>query len=385
MHIDAAILDEALSLYRIRSFDVNDLDGSATPFLLVEDVILTRNIQRMASYCRTHHLALRPHTKTHKSLEIARRQLEAGAAGLAVAKPGEARVMAETGAPVLIAYPPITPSCLAAIEDLRWKVDVGVAVDSIAAVERLEAIATSDGPSVGVLVDVDLGLKRTGVASAEESLKIAERITESKGLRLDGLFYYPGHITELPEEQAEPIARAAEIIRRHLDSWAARGLTAAIVSGGSTPTAYNSHLMAGVTEIRPGSYVFNDANTVRGGHCQLANCAARIVTTVVSDAVAGQVIVDAGSKALARDQCIPQPVAGYGFVLEYPEARVRSLSEEHGQIDVTQCGRRPRIGEHVSIIPNHICPAVNLTDVMWLRTADGNLTELRVGARGMVR
>jgi D-serine deaminase-like pyridoxal phosphate-dependent protein len=143
--------------------------------------------------------------------------------------------------------------------------------------------------------------------------------------------------------------------------------------------------MAGITEIRPGSYVFNDANTARGGHCRLADCAARVVTTVVSDAVPGQVIVDAGSKALARDQCIPQPVAGYGFVLEYPQARIKSLSEEHGQVDVSQCPHRPRIGECVSIIPNHICPAVNLTDFMWLRTADGNLRELPVDARGMVR
>jgi D-serine deaminase-like pyridoxal phosphate-dependent protein len=385
MH-SAALFDEALALLRIRSFDVNDLDQSATPFLLVDDIVLTRNIQRMADYCRAHYLSLRPHTKTHKSLEIARRQLEAGALGLTVAKPGEARVMAECGAPILIAYPPITASCLAAIAELKWKVSATVAVDSLSAVERLESIVTStEAPSVGVLVDVDLGLKRTGVGSPEESLKIAERITESKGLRFDGLFCYPGHITELPDEQAELIARAAEIIRRHLDSWAAHGFQATIVSGGSTPTAYNSHLMEGVTEIRPGSYVFNDANTMRGGHCKLADCAARVVTTVVSDAVRDQVIVDAGSKSLARDQCIPQPSAGYGFVLEYPEARVRSLSEEHGQMDTSLCTRRPRIGERVSIIPNHICPAVNLTDVMWLRTADGVLRELPIDARGMVR
>jgi D-serine deaminase-like pyridoxal phosphate-dependent protein len=305
--------------------------------------------------------------------------------GLTVAKPGEARVMAEAKASVLIAYPPITQSCLSAIEELRRKVCVTVAVDSLAAVEQLETITTSDAPSVGVLIDIDLGLKRTGVGRPEDSAMLACRVAACNGLRLEGLFCYPGHITQLPAEQGEEIARAAGIIHRHLDAWAAHGLQATVVSGGSTPTAYNSHLMAGVTEIRPGSYVFNDANTVRGGHCQMADCAARIVTTVVSDAVSGQVIVDAGSKALARDQCIPQPTAGYGFVLEYPEARVRSLSEEHGQIDVSQCLRPPRIGERVSIIPNHICPAVNLTDVMWLRGADGNLRQLRIDARGMVR
>ena len=382
---DAALLDEALTLYRDRTFDVNELDGLATPILLIDDVILTRNIASMADYCRQHDLALRPHTKTHKSLEVSRRQLAAGAVGLTVAKPGEARIMAETGAPVLIAYPPITPASLAAIGELRWRVNVTVALDSLMAVERLESIASPEAPTVGVLVDVDLGLKRTGVGLPEESRKIAERIVASKTLRLDGLFCYPGHITERPDEQAGEIARASEIIRRHLDYWATNGVACTIVSGGSTPTAYNSHLMEGVTEIRPGSYVYNDANTVRGGHCQLADCAARVVTTVVSDAVPGQVVVDAGSKALARDQCFPQPAAGFGIVLEYPEARIRSLSEEHGQIDISRCSRPPRLGERVSIIPNHICPAVNLTDVFWLRTADGTLKQLPVDARGMVQ
>jgi D-serine deaminase-like pyridoxal phosphate-dependent protein len=382
---DQTLIDEARSLSRDRSFDVNDLDKLPTPVLLVDDTILTCNLQRMAEYCRAHDLSLRPHTKTHKSLEIARRQLEAGAIGLTVAKPGEARVMAQTGASLLIAYPPITSSCLAAIAELRWKVSVTVAVDSLSAVERLEPLVTSvEAPSVGVLVDVDLGLKRTGVGSPEESRRIAERVIKCTGLRLDGLFCYPGHITERPDEQADQIARANETIRRHMECWAASGLTVNIVSGGSTPTAYNSHLMEGLTEIRPGSYVFNDANTVRGGHCQLADCAARVVTTVVSDAVPGQVIVDAGSKSLARDPSFSHPESGYGIVLEYPEARITSLNEEHGVIDVSHCTRRPRIGERISIIPNHICPAVNLTDVFWLRTSDGSLNQLPVDARGKV-
>jgi D-serine deaminase-like pyridoxal phosphate-dependent protein len=161
-------------------------------------------------------------------------------------------------------------------------------------------------------------------------------------------------------------------------------LSVSIISGGSTPTAFNSHLFEVVTEIRPGTYVFNDANTLLGGHCTLADCAARVVTTVVSNAVADQVVVDAGSKTMARDACLPQPSAGFGFVLEYPQARVRSINEEHGVLDVSDCSRRPRIGERISIIPNHICPAVNLSDMMWLRTTDGNLKHLPVDARGRV-
>lgn len=379
-----ALISEAYFLYGDRSFDVNDLDSLSTPSVLIDETVLDRNIAAMADYCRSHHLALRPHTKTHKSLEIAHRQLAAGAVGLTVAKPAEAHVMVLTGASLLIAYPPITCHSLAAIDELRKSIGVTVALDSLDAVERLRSIATSEVPPVGVLVDIDLGLKRTGVGSPEESRTIAERVASIKGLRLDGLFCYPGHITEPPEKQADAIRLAGEIIRGHMDCWTAGDLPVAMVSGGSTPTAYNSHLMAGITEIRPGTYVFNDANTVRGGHCRLADCAARIVTTVVSSAVPGQVIVDAGSKSLARDPCFSQPESGYGIVLEYPEANVTKLNEEHGIIDVSRCHRRPRIGERVSIIPNHICPAVNLTDAFWLRAADGTLRQLPVDARGKV-
>jgi D-serine deaminase-like pyridoxal phosphate-dependent protein len=381
---DSALVEQARQLTREACFDVNNLAEIATPALLIDEVVLDRNITRMTDYCRKHSISLRPHTKTHKSLEIGRRQLAAGANGLAVAKPSEARVMAHTGAELLIAYPPITPSSLRAIDELRHEVGVIVAVDSLEAVELLATNISPDGPQVGVLVDIDLGLKRTGVGTPAESRAIAERIADCDALRLDGLFCYPGHITELPDQQAAEIARASETIRRHLEHWVAGGMSARIVSGGSTPTAFNSHLMEGVTEIRPGTYVFNDANTWRGRHCTLADCAARVVTTVVSNAVADRVVVDAGSKALARDQCLPQPSAGYGIVLEYPEARITSLSEEHGQIDISHCTRRPRIGERLSIIPNHICPAVNLADTMWLRKVDGTLKLLPVDARGKV-
>lgn len=381
---DAKLLEDASLLLRDRSFDVNDLTELPTPVILVEEIVLNRNIERMAAYCREHKIALRPHSKTHKSLEIAQRQLAAGAIGLTVAKPAEAQVFAATGASLLIGYPPVTLSSLAVIDELRQTTDVTVALDSVEAIERLETIAFSGAPKVGVLVDVDLGMKRTGVGTPEESRQLAERISASASLRLDGLFCYPGHIDEPPSEQAAELTRANETILRHLECWARAGFSANIVSGGSTPTAYNSHVMSAVTEIRPGTYVFNDSNTLRGGHCQLADCAARVITTVVSTAVADRVVVDAGSKALARDQCLSEPAKGYGFVLEYPQARVRSLNEEHGVLDVSACSRAPRIGERISIIPNHICPAVNLTDAIWLRTVDGSLKQLAVDARGRV-
>jgi D-serine deaminase-like pyridoxal phosphate-dependent protein len=137
-----------------------------------------------------------------------------------------------------------------------------------------------------------------------------------------------------------------------------------------------------VTEIRPGTSIYNDMNTVHGGFCKLTDCAARIVATVVSDAVAGQVVLDGGTKTFTSDRCVPRPDAGHGFIMEYPEAVVTKLSEEHGQVDVRGCPRPPRVGERVSVIPNHICPCVNLQDRVWWREADGMVRPLTIDARG---
>jgi D-serine deaminase-like pyridoxal phosphate-dependent protein len=161
-------------------------------------------------------------------------------------------------------------------------------------------------------------------------------------------------------------------------------LSSKIVSGGSTPTAYQSHWIPRLTEIRPGTYVFNDMNTVRGGYCGLEDCAARIFSTVISASIPGQVVVDAGSKVLAMDLCGPDPASGYGHVVELPLARISRLSEEHGQIDVSKCDRRPNVGDRLTIIPNHICPCINLRDNVWWHEAGESLQPLAIDARGAV-
>ena len=140
---------------------------------------------------------------------------------------------------------------------------------------------------------------------------------------------------------------------------------ALIVSGGSTPTAYQSHLIPQLTEIRPGTYIYNDMNTVRGGFCTLDDCAARIICTVVSNAVPNQIVLDAGTKTLTSDACIPARDSGHGFIVEYPQAKIVALSEEHGQVDVSRCDHQPDLGQRVTVIPNHICPCVNLQNDVW--------------------
>jgi D-serine deaminase-like pyridoxal phosphate-dependent protein len=167
-----------------------------------------------------------------------------------------------------------------------------------------------------------------------------------------------------------------------LNLWDNHGLPARIISGGSTPTAYTSHLIDSVNEIRPGTYIFNDMNIVRGGFCQLEDCAARVVTTVVSTAVPGQVVLDAGSKTLTSDRCGPAPDSGHGYVVEYPQAVITKLTEEHGQVDIRKCSPAPKLGERVTVIPNHICPCINLQDTIWAMHPDSSLTPLAVDARG---
>jgi D-serine deaminase-like pyridoxal phosphate-dependent protein len=123
-------------------------------------------------------------------------------------------------------------------------------------------------------------------------------------------------------------------------------------------------------------------NTVHGGFADITDCAAAVIATVVSNAVRDQVVIDAGSKTLGADRCVPKPDSGHGFVLEHPEAKITVLSEEHGQIDVSRCPTRPRIGDQITVIPNHICPCINLQDFVWLQLPDGTLESLSVDARG---
>jgi len=355
----------------------------STPFLRVDAQRVRRNIESLARYADEHRLHVRPHTKTHKSKLIAELQLRAGARGLTVAKVGEGEVMAEVDGDVLLAYPAADAARARRAAELARKCNLRVAVDTHFAIDALDAAARSAGSTIGILVDLDVGMHRTGVPTPELALELARSVLKSRHLRLDGLFCYPGHIRTPAREQAEALAAVQALLAATLDLWKRDGIEARIVSGGSTPTALQSHLVPAYTEIRPGTYVYNDMNTVHGGYCSLDDCAAHIVATVVSDAVAGKVVIDAGSKTLTMDPCLWSPSAGHGHVVEYSEARVARLSEEHGELDITKCARRPKVGQRVSIVPNHICPCVNLQDRVVM--VDGSETrELRVDTRGML-
>lgn len=355
-----------------------------TPFLLIDAVMVRRNLERLAAYTRSHGLGLRPHTKTHKSLRLAGMQMRLGAVGLTTAKVGEAEVMAEACDDLLLAYPLVDLSRCERLAALARQRTVRVVADSLTGIRVLSQAAARAGGTLGVLIEMDLGMKRTGVGSPAEALQLAREVDDAPGLRLDGIMFYPGQVRAAPDQQGEALKAIDAVLAETIALWRKSGLDAAIVSGGSTPTAYQSHRVPSQTEIRPGTYVYNDMTTVYDGYVGIEDCAARVLVTVVSDAVPGQVVIDAGSKMLSSDRYSRGEDVGYGFVVEYPQAKIARLNEEHGMVDVSSCERRPVVGERVTVIPNHICPCVNLQDGFWWRDEAGELERLPVDARGRV-
>jgi D-serine deaminase-like pyridoxal phosphate-dependent protein len=345
---------------------VQDID---TPALLVDLEAMERNLRRVADYTRKHGLRLRPHTKTHKSPRIGRRQLDLGAAGLTVAKVGEAEVMLEAGpADLLVAYPVIGRAKLERLMAVARRARVTVSLDSMFAAQQLSEAAQAAGvhiAKIGVLAETDVGLGRVGVSPGTELLDLARGIERLAGLSFEGIAFYPGHIKDNGASGREALNALGGLIQSILADFHREGIEARIVSGGSTPSLYYSHELAGLNEIRPGTYVYNDWNTVASGACTPDECAAVLLVTVVSTARSGQIIVDGGSKTFSSDRLTGSAESSFGHVVEAPAAVFHKMNEEHGYVDVTRCGRKFEIGERLRIIPNHICVAVNLHERVY--------------------
>jgi D-serine deaminase-like pyridoxal phosphate-dependent protein len=342
---------------------VSEID---TPALVVDLDIMERNLRRVAEYTSTHGLRLRPHTKTHKSPRIGRRQLDSGAAGLTVAKVSEAEVM--LGAKpddLLVAFPVIGRTKLERLMEVARKTRVTVALDSAVAARQLSEAARTAQVEVGVLAETDVGLGRVGVSPGEQLVALAQCIEKLPGLTLEGITFYPGQVKDLEAQGRAALAQVGELLAGILADFRSAGIAVKIVSGGSTPTLFHSHELAGLTEIRPGTYVYNDVNTVKSGGCAMEDCAASVLATVVSTAKAGQMIVDGGSKTFSSDRPVSGAEVTFGHVVEAPGARFHKMNEEHGYVDIARAERQFAIGDRVHIIPNHICVAVNLHERMY--------------------
>jgi D-serine deaminase-like pyridoxal phosphate-dependent protein len=357
---------------------IHELD---TPALLIDLDVMERNLARIADYCASSKLRLRPHTKTHKSIGIAKRQLELGAAGLSIAKPGEAEVM--LGAEprdLFLVYPVVGERKVERLVEVARKTNLTVAFDSVAAAEPLARAADRAGVRIGVLAEVDVGLGRVGVAP-DKAVDLVQALKRLPAFDWRGISFYPGHIKNGKDAGvAELKATVAGIVR----DLRRAGLEPEIVSGGSTPLLFRSHDIEGLNEIRPGTYVFNDLNTIASGACELEDCAASVLATVVSTAKPGQMIIDGGSKTFSSDR-LSSGDPGFGRVMEAPGAVFHRMMEEHGFVDLTRAERTFAVGDRVRVIPNHVCVVVNLHEVCYGIRGEKVETCWNVEARGKLQ
>lgn len=354
-----------------------------TPTPVVDLDRLAANIARAARYAADHGLGLRPHIKTHKSPRLAAEQLGAGAVGLTCATPYEAEVMSSVGNDLLLAYPPVGALRARRVAELPGHVRLTVALDSAAAVDDLAAAARAADREIGVYVELDLGMHRVGLPAVDDAIALARRVRDASPLRFAGVAFYPGHIREEVDSQDAKLTALGRALGEALARFDAAGLHPAAVSGGSTPTMWRTHELPGVTEFRPGTYIFNDRTTAEIGACTWDDCALTVLATVVSTAVPGQAVIDAGTKALGREPLrAGAGDGGFGSLQERPEVVVKSMSEEHGILDLSDTHWRPRVGERVRVVPNHVCIVVHLNDLVYGVRGVQVETSWPVAARG---
>ena len=347
------------------------VDELETPVPVVDIERMEANITRLQTYLDQHNIANRPHIKTHKIPAIAKMQMDAGAIGITCQKVSEAEVMADAGfTDIFIPYNIIGTSKLARLMTLAAQINVSVTADSAFVIHGLSNAVSQAGLTLSVLVECDTGAGRCGVQSPQEAAELARLIGNLPNLRFGGLMTYPSN------EHLDDFVRQTRSLLKD------DGLQIERVSGGGTPSMLQAHTHPELTEHRAGIYVYGDRLTLRSGAVTLDTCALRVFTTVVSRPTPERGILDAGSKSLSTDL---HGLDGYGYIWEYPEARIYALSEEHGHVDFSACARKPEIGEHVSIIPNHCCMVTCLFDEIVGARGDQVEVTWQVAARGTVR
>jgi len=360
---------------------IHDLD---TPALMIDVKVLDGNLRKMATYCNDHKLALRPHTKTHKMPEIARLQLQHGAAGITVAKLGEAEVMADAGIEdILIVYPLWGEKKWARLADLAARVRITVAIDSLAVAAGISRAATAAGTEIGIRAEFDTGFHRCGWPIAASSMDEIQKMIALPGLRWDGILVYPGHIMGNQTIREHDIECENETMDALFELLGSASIPYPVVSGGNTPAAFASHRFHGLTEIRPGTYVFNDRNTVDAESAEFANCALTVLVTVISTSTSHRAIIDSGSKTLSSDPLLSGNRLGYGYVLGHPEFELQELSEEHGHLTIPGSSTI-KIGDRLRVIPNHVCTCINLHDRVFVVEGEQVVDQWKVAGRGKV-
>ena len=353
------------------AWSIDDLD---TPAVIIDLDKVSANLRRAQAYADAHGLKLRPHVKTHKIPALAHKQVDLGAVGITCQKLGEAEVMADHGLrDILLTYNLLGRAKMQRLAALARRVRLTATLDNAVVAGELDEAMRQAGLILPVLVECDTGGERCGVQTPEEAVELAKVIDGLQGLRFEGLMTYPAK------------GRTAETntwLEAAIAALARAGLEPAVVSTGGTPDLYRAQEVRCATEHRPGTYVYGDRYQAGLGVGTLEDCALRILATVVSRPTDGRAILDAGSKTLSSDTL---GLDGFGHIVEYPQLVLAKLSEEHGHVDCSASNARPRIGERVTIVPNHACAVSNLHDVVYGVRGDRVERAFRVEARGRVQ
>jgi len=366
-----------------------------TPSVLIDKARLEQNVDRMQAAASARGVRLRPHAKTHKSPDLARVQIARGAIGICCAKLGEAEVFAAAGVDDIRVPYPINPANVDRVLKLLDLTRLSFIVDDADVARSWSGLMRVNRREVDVLVKVDVGFHRCGIdPDSRGAAELVARIADLPGLRFRGLLSHAGHAYGAGTEgEVNAIAaREARTLTRLAGEIAGLGPRVDEISVGATPTARFSLQQDGITELRPGNYIYFDRTQVALGAAAWDNCALTVLARVVSKPSADRIILDCGSKTLSTDQARGfASVPGFGVVfadLATPRPDegllIERLSEEHATVRVRGGGSDLKIGDLVRVLPNHACVVSNLVDSVWLVNGETVLDELPVAARGRI-
>jgi D-serine deaminase-like pyridoxal phosphate-dependent protein len=365
-----------------------------TPQVLIDRGRALRNIERVQQLSSAAGMRLRPHAKTHKSPIVAQWQIDRGAVGICCAKLGEAEVFADAGITDIRLPYPVNPSNAARLIALMDRASMSIIVDHLDVARGWSDAMQRAGRTLDVLIKVDVGFHRCGIDPVSDGVGFVQAVAGMPGLRLRGLLSHAGHAYNATSEDAlcAIAQQETETLARLRDDASRSGIPIEEISVGATPPLRFSVRQRGITEVRPGNYVYFDRTQVSLGAATLDDCALTVIATVVSKH-AGRIILDCGSKTLTSDQARGiLPAGGYGAVLaggrESPRRTddaltIERLSEEHATVRVD--GRtRLEPGDRVHVVPNHACTVSNLVDAVRLVDGDEVIETLSVAARGRI-
>jgi D-serine deaminase-like pyridoxal phosphate-dependent protein len=345
-----------------------------TPAVTVRVDVMESNIRRVHGHLARHGIANRPHIKTHKIPALGTLQMAAGAVGITCQKLGEVEVFADAGVAddVLLTFNVIGRTKTERLAALSRRLRrLAVVFDNETVARGLADAARAHGIEIPFLVECDTGFGRNGVQTPEAAFALARTSMTLRGLRFEGLMTFPNR---------EPGTRL--FMERALELFKRAGIAVPVVSGGGTPAIFTAQNVPMLTEHRAGTYLYNDCMVVASGTATWDDCAMRVRATVVSRPTDDRAILDCGTKVLTSDQ---YTVQGFGHVMEYPDARITSLSEEHGVVDLSACRERPAVGDVVEVVPNHCCVVSNMVDEVYGVRGATVETVWPVAARGAVR